>query len=115
MDDLLVACHSWVYYNGTMRLVFEEQNVLEYVTADKTLVANPSSNQRKEFQEAQVKVKQIILASMSIELVQRVLSRVTGTEMWKYLEDFYEGKMNAATRTTKRLPFKKIECDGMFL
>ena len=33
--------------------------------------------------------------------------------MWKYLEDFYEGKMNAATRTTKRLTFKKIECDGM--
>ncbi|CAI5727678.1 unnamed protein product [Peronospora farinosa] len=94
---------SWAYYKGMMKLTFEEKDVLDYATGNKILVGNASANEVKAFREAQVTIKQLILASLSMELGLRVMTKATGTEMWKYLEDFYEGKTNAATRTNQEI------------
>ncbi|CAI5721565.1 unnamed protein product [Peronospora effusa] len=94
---------SWAYYKGMMKLTFEEKDVLDYATGNKILVGNASANEVKAFREAQVTFKQVILASLSMELGQRVMTKATGTEMWKYLEDFYERKTNAATRTNQEI------------
>ncbi|CAH0473126.1 unnamed protein product [Peronospora belbahrii] len=92
---------SWAYYKGIMQLTFEGKDVLDCATGDKVHAANASTNEVKGFREAQVTIKMQLLASLLMELGQRVMTKETGSEMWKYLEDFYEGETNAATRTNQ--------------
>ncbi|KAG3064595.1 hypothetical protein PI125_g24157 [Phytophthora idaei] len=57
-----------------------------------------------------MKVEHIIMASLSMELGQQVMIKANGTEMWKYLDDTYEGKTNAATRTNQEIIlFNKLQ------
>ena len=62
-------------------MTFEKKSVLYYATGYKTFAATASAVEVKEYQEAQVKIKQIILASLSMELGQRVLPKTTASEM----------------------------------
>lgn len=91
----------WVYYKQMMEIAFEDKNVLEYASGTKTLASNATDEEKSKFKEGQVKVKQIIMSSLSMELGQQVMMKKTGTEMWKYLMDTYEGTANAATRTNQ--------------
>ncbi|CAH0513304.1 unnamed protein product [Peronospora belbahrii] len=85
-----------------MKSTFEEKDVLDYATEDKVLAANASTNEVKAFQEAQVTIKQLLLASLLMKLGQRVMTKATGTEMWKYLEDLYEKKNTKTNAETRR-------------
>ncbi|EGZ27549.1 hypothetical protein PHYSODRAFT_293384 [Phytophthora sojae] len=83
-----------------MELAFEEQGVMNYASGKETLT--PGVND-KENNAGQVKVKQLIMASLSMALGQRVMMKRTGTDMWKYLVYTYEGKTNAATRVNQEI------------
>ncbi|EGZ27671.1 hypothetical protein PHYSODRAFT_293443 [Phytophthora sojae] len=85
---------------GMMMIAFEEKDVLDFATGKKTLA---DAKDQAEFDRVQVKIKSIIMASLSMELGQQVMLNKTGTEMWKYLEDIYEGKTNAATRANQEI------------
>ncbi|EEY61964.1 uncharacterized protein PITG_13941 [Phytophthora infestans T30-4] len=93
----------WVYYKQMMEIAFDDKNVLEYASRTKTLASNATDEEKSKFKEGQVKVKQIIMSSLSMELGQQVMMKKTGTEMWKYLMDTYEGTANAATRTNQEI------------
>ncbi|POM65815.1 Hypothetical protein PHPALM_18413 [Phytophthora palmivora] len=62
-----------------------------------------TNDEKRAFDVAQPKVKQIILASLSMELEQRVMVKKTVTEMRKYLVRLYEGIENSATRTNREI------------
>ncbi|RAW20455.1 hypothetical protein PC110_g23103, partial [Phytophthora cactorum] len=50
------------------------------------------------------------MASLSMELGQQVMIKANGTEMRKYLDDTYEGKTNATTRTNQEIIlFNKLQ------
>ncbi|KAF4030570.1 hypothetical protein GN244_ATG17643 [Phytophthora infestans] len=70
-----------------MEITFEDKNVLEYASGTKTLASNATDEEKSKFKEGQVKV----------------MMKKTGTEMWKYLMDTYEGTANAATRTNQEI------------
>ena len=42
---------------------------------------------------------------------QRLMSKATGTDMWKYLEYLYEGKSNAFTRMNREITKQQVERD----
>ncbi|KAE9361902.1 hypothetical protein PF008_g583 [Phytophthora fragariae] len=86
-----------------MEIVLEEKGVLKYATGDKPLAVGANDAENKTFGDTQVKVKQIIMSSLSMELGQQVVTKKSETEMWKYLENIYEGKTNAATRTNQEI------------
>ncbi|KAG3056169.1 hypothetical protein PI124_g23453 [Phytophthora idaei] len=101
---------SWVYYKSMMEIAFEDKGVLPCVTGDATLASNTDDGEKKVFSESQAKVKQLIMASLSMELGQRVMMKETGTDMWKYLEELHEGKQNDATRTNQEIIlFNKLQ------
>ncbi|KAG2799065.1 hypothetical protein PC111_g20579 [Phytophthora cactorum] len=84
---------SWVYYKSMMEIAFEEKCVLPCVTGDATLASNAEDSEKKVFSESQAKVKQLIMASLSMEL-----------------EELYEGKQNDATRTNQKIIlFNKLQ------
>ncbi|KAE9013048.1 hypothetical protein PR001_g15507 [Phytophthora rubi] len=91
---------SWVYYKSMMMIAFEEKDVVDFVTGKKTVV---DTKDQEEFDAIQAKIKLIIMGSLSMELGQLVMMKKTGTEMWEYLEDYYEGKTNAATRVNQEI------------
>ncbi|KAG3154211.1 hypothetical protein PC128_g22419 [Phytophthora cactorum] len=68
---------SWVYYKSMMEIAFEEKCVLPCVTGDATLASNAEDSEKKVFSESQAKVKQLIMASLSMELGQRVMMKET--------------------------------------
>ncbi|KAF4033579.1 gag-polypeptide of LTR copia-type [Phytophthora infestans] len=86
-----------------MEIAFEDKNVLEYASGTKTLASNATDGEKSKFKEGQVKVKQTIMSSLSMELGQQVMMKKTLTEMWKYLMDTYEGTTNAAPRTNQEI------------
>ncbi|KAG3051395.1 hypothetical protein PI124_g23959 [Phytophthora idaei] len=107
----------WMYYKRTMEFSFADKEVLEYAKGEVTLASGASDVAKKKFNDAQMKVDHIIMASLSMELGQQAMIKANGTEMWKYLEDTYEGKTNAATRTNQEIIlFNKLQTanlDGM--
>lgn len=100
----------WAYYKNMMELSFADKSVLEDANGDKTLSSGASDAEKKTFKDAQMKVKHVIMSSLSMDLGQQVMTKSTGTEMWKYFEDMYEGKTNAATRTNQEIIlFNKLQ------
>ncbi|POM57741.1 Multidrug resistance protein ABC Superfamily [Phytophthora palmivora] len=91
---------SWMYYKNMMLIAFEDKSVLAYANAENTFAEGTTYDEKRAFDEAQAKVNQIIMASHSMELGQRVWSK-DGIEMWKYLVRLYEGIKNSATRTNQ--------------
>ncbi|KAE8883034.1 hypothetical protein PF005_g19968 [Phytophthora fragariae] len=83
-----------------MMIAFEEKDVVDFVTGKKIAA---DAKDKADFDGIQAKIKLMIMASLSMELGQQVMMNKTGTEMWKYLEDFYEGKTNAATRANQEI------------
>ncbi|OWZ24573.1 hypothetical protein PHMEG_000317 [Phytophthora megakarya] len=63
-----------------MELTFAKKDVLEYANSDKTLPTGASDAEKKVFNDARH-------------------GKPTGKNVWKYLEDTNEGKVNTATRT----------------
>ncbi|POM76986.1 Hypothetical protein PHPALM_5708, partial [Phytophthora palmivora] len=93
-----------------MELTFAEKDILEYANGEKTLADAPTDDEKKTFKNAQIKVKHTIMSSLSMELGQQVMTKKTGREIWMYLEDRYEGKANAATRTNQEIIlFNKLQ------
>ncbi|EGZ26576.1 hypothetical protein PHYSODRAFT_472802 [Phytophthora sojae] len=100
----------WAYYKSMMMIALEDKGVMDYATGKKTLATAASDDEKNTFGESQVKVKQIIMSSLSMELGQQVMTKPTGKDMWKYLEEIYEGKTNAATRTNQEIIlFNKLQ------
>ncbi|GMF47617.1 unnamed protein product [Phytophthora fragariaefolia] len=104
-DGRPVGCHgqSWMYCKNMMLVAFEEKGIREYAIGDKTLARRASNNEKKEFNEAHAKVKMTIMASLSREFGQRLMMKTTGSNMWKYLEQLYDGIQNDATRTNQEI------------
>ncbi|OWZ09671.1 hypothetical protein PHMEG_00017588 [Phytophthora megakarya] len=93
-----------------MGIALEENGVLAYANGDEKLALGASDDKKKVFMEAQAKVKQIIMASHSMELGWRVMVKKSGTEMWKHLEEMHECEQNAATRTNQEMIlFNKLQ------
>ncbi|KAE9300869.1 hypothetical protein PF008_g22905 [Phytophthora fragariae] len=91
---------SWVYYKGMMMIAFEKKGVVDFATDKKTAA---DAKDQAEFDGIQAKIKLMIMTPRSMQLAQQVMMNKTGTEMWKYLEDFYEGKTNAVTRANQEI------------
>ncbi|OWY99685.1 hypothetical protein PHMEG_00029277 [Phytophthora megakarya] len=92
---------SWMYYKKMVEIALEEKRMIAYANGDVKLAFGASDDKKKVFMEAQAKVKQIIMASLSMAFGQRLMVMKSGTKMWKYLGEMYEGKQNAATRTNQ--------------
>ncbi|KAG2990305.1 hypothetical protein PC121_g21646 [Phytophthora cactorum] len=100
----------WTYYKRMMEFSVADKEVLEYAKGEVTLASGASDVDTKMFNNTQMKVDHIIMALLSMELGQQVMIKANGTEMWKYLEDTYEVKTNAATRTNQEIIlFNKLQ------
>lgn len=84
-------------------VLFAEKEGLAYAKGDETLAPGASDTDKKKFNNAQMKVEHIIMASLSMELGQQAMIKTNGTEMWKCLEDTFESKTNAATRINQEI------------
>lgn len=102
---------NWPYYKLLMMLTFQQQGLKKLVLGQESAGANPSTPlQIAATETRQLEIMQLIFASVTTDLGQRLMDFKTGTEMWKYLENFYEGKVNQHTiAMTKRMLFSQLQ------
>ncbi|KAE8979322.1 hypothetical protein PF006_g23922 [Phytophthora fragariae] len=83
----------WDFYKALMMSLFEEDD-LENIATGKAKPPDPTATdtEKKDWKQNQATIKRLILGSVSLALAQSVMRKVSGTEMWKTLEEMFEAR-----------------------
>ncbi|GMF35188.1 unnamed protein product [Phytophthora fragariaefolia] len=87
---------DWTCYKHAMLNAFEKSLLDGIATGRETEDASWDEEKKGEFNKKQAKFKILIQGSLSMRLAKQVMTKPTGTEMWRELMDIYEGKSNPA-------------------
>ncbi|OWY93280.1 hypothetical protein PHMEG_00037384 [Phytophthora megakarya] len=90
---------DWIFYEQSMINAFEKSLLDEIVLGTKT--EGDTEEENNDFKKKQAKVKILIQGSLSMRLAKQVMSKKTGTAMWRELCSIYDGKTNSATKVQK--------------
>ncbi|KAJ8544544.1 hypothetical protein ON010_g11724 [Phytophthora cinnamomi] len=91
----------WTFYKHAILNAFEKILLNGITTGSETEDASWDDEKKGDFKKKQTKIKIIIQGSLSMRLAKQVMAKPTGTEMWRELMDFYEGKSNPAMTAQK--------------
>ncbi|KAG6610395.1 succinyl-CoA:3-ketoacid coenzyme A transferase [Phytophthora cinnamomi] len=91
----------WTFYKHAILNAFEKILLYGITTGSETEDASWDDEKKGDFKKKQTKIKIIIQGSLSMRLAKQVMAKPTGTEMWRELMDFYEGKSNPAMTAQK--------------
>ncbi|GMF51742.1 unnamed protein product [Phytophthora fragariaefolia] len=87
---------DWTFYKHAMLNAFEKSLLDGIATVRETEDASLDEEKKGEFKKKQAKIKILIQGSLSMRLAKQVMTKPTGTEMWREVMDIYEGKSNPA-------------------
>ena len=92
---------DWTLYKYAMLNAFED-SLLDDIAKGHVVEDEDSDKEEKgKFKKKQAKIKILIQVSLPMRLAKKVMSKSTGTEMWKELVLIYEGKNNPSMTTQK--------------
>ncbi|GMF46166.1 unnamed protein product [Phytophthora fragariaefolia] len=87
---------DWTFYKHARLNAFEKSLLDGIATGRETEDASWDEEKKGDFKKKQAKIKILIQGSLSMRLAKQVMTKPTGTEMWRELMDIYEGKSNPA-------------------